>query len=288
MLESFAVKDTIHWLSSTLETPAIVVLIAMVVITLVELGSVVVEIVLERRHARVNVTRLLENMQGKSRDDISELIKNSSFLRRKKIAFKELLSVTLRRDTTEAHAAKLISAEELRCQRVVQVTDIISRIAPMFGLMATLIPLGPGLIALGQGDTQTLSQSLLTAFDATVAGLASAGVAYVISRVRKRWYEGDLTSMEAVTEGILAELFPNEAAPAANKTATAPSMVQTPIPAVAQTPVSAKIPAWAQTSAPAQTQAATPATAPAQTQATESAPDEPSPLTMSRDWGNSQ
>jgi biopolymer transport protein ExbB/TolQ len=260
----------------------IIVLIAMVVITLVELGSVVVEIVLERRHARVDVTRLLENMQGKNRADISELIKNSSFLQRKKAAFKALLSVTLLRDATEAHAAKLISAEELRCQRIVQVTDIISRVAPMFGLMATLIPLGPGLIALGQGDTQTLSQSLLTAFDATVTGLAAAGVAYIISRVRKRWYEGDLASMEAVTEGILAELFPSEAAPAAHKTEMAPAGAQATAAAQtpAQTPIPAKAPGWARTPVPAP--------APAQTQAAKPSPAEPAPLTMSRDWGNSK
>lgn len=42
----------------------------------------------------------------------------------------------------------------------------------MLGLLGTLIPLGPGIIALGQGDTQTLSTSLLTAFDTTIAACA--------------------------------------------------------------------------------------------------------------------
>jgi biopolymer transport protein ExbB/TolQ len=76
----------------------------------------------------------------------------------------------------------------------------------MFGLLGTLIPLGPGLIALGQGDTYTLSQSMLTAFDTTIAGLAAAAVSFVISTIRKRWYEDYMTSTEALAQCILEKL----------------------------------------------------------------------------------
>ena len=75
----------------------------------------------------------------------------------------------------------------------------------MFGLMGTLIPLGPGLIALGQGDTKTLSSSLLIAIDTTVAGLISAAVSYIISSVRNRWYEEYMVNLETVMECILEE-----------------------------------------------------------------------------------
>ena len=74
---------------------------------------------------------------------------------------------------------------------------------PMFGLLGTLIPLGPGLIALGQGDTKTLSASLLIAFDTTIAGLISGAVAFVITSIRKRWYDSYLVSMETLMEAIL-------------------------------------------------------------------------------------
>ena len=75
----------------------------------------------------------------------------------------------------------------------------------MFGLMGTLIPLGPGLIALGQGDTKTLSDSLLIAFDTTVAGLISGAVSYVISGVRKSWYEQYMIGLETIFEAVLEE-----------------------------------------------------------------------------------
>lgn len=110
----------------------------------------------------------------------------------------------------EAIAKKLISNEEAYYQKIRGRTEIVARIAPMFGLMGTLIPLGPGLIALGQGDTQILAQSLLTGFDTTVAGLASAAVCFVISRVRKRWYEGYMVSLESLMTCIMTEVYRDE------------------------------------------------------------------------------
>jgi biopolymer transport protein ExbB/TolQ len=217
MLLSETVKSAIHTIATVLETPAIIILILAVAIVVIELGSLIVEIIVERRHAKVDVRKLIAATRGKDRQEIAAILEGSSFLRSKKKAFAELLEDELTAAAAEALAGKLISREELRSGRILQITDIISRIAPMFGLMATLIPLGPGMIALGRGDTQMLSQSLLTAFDATVSGLAAAGIAYIISRVRKRWYEDDLVSMESVLEVVLAELYDPPAQDAVSK-----------------------------------------------------------------------
>ena len=43
----------------------------------------------------------------------------------------------------------------------------------MLGLMATIIPLGPGLAALGEGDPAKLASAVTVAFDATVLGLVA-------------------------------------------------------------------------------------------------------------------
>ena len=106
-------------------------------------------------------------------------------------------------DTRIALAKKLLLDEEKHYVGRVRISDLISKIAPMFGLMGTLIPLAPGLIALGQGDTKTLSDSLLIAFDTTVAGLISAAVSLFISSVRKSWYAGYSSSLEAVMDAVL-------------------------------------------------------------------------------------
>lgn len=74
--------------------------------------------------------------------------------------------------------------------------DFLARIPPMLGLMATIIPLGPGLAALGQGNPAQLAQAVTTAFDATVLGLIAGIIGLIIGKVRRRWYEDVLQALE--------------------------------------------------------------------------------------------
>ena len=81
-----------------------------------------------------------------------------------------------------------------------------TRLGPTLGLMGTLIPMGPGLAALGGGDIQGLADAIVIAFDTTVVGLAAGGVAYVISKIRRRWYEEDISNLETLMESVLEVL----------------------------------------------------------------------------------
>jgi biopolymer transport protein ExbB/TolQ len=205
-LDISSVKDAIHAISSALEIPAIIILILAVVVVLFQLGGVIVEFFVERLRKKPDVPRVLEELAMAKRDRLAmkAILEEHPFQRRQKRVFYRLLKRNaLSSDEQRLLAVQLLADEETRLNKRVVVTDIIARIGPMFGLMATLIPLGPGLIALGQGDTHALADSLLTAFDATVAGLAAAGVAFIISKVRKRWYQGDLVTVEAVLEGMV-------------------------------------------------------------------------------------
>jgi biopolymer transport protein ExbB/TolQ len=78
--------------------------------------------------------------------------------------------------------------------------DFITRLAPMLGLMGTLIPLGPGLAALGDGDVKILSTAMSVAFDTTVLGLLCGMIGFVIARLRRRWYDKALSIMESEDE----------------------------------------------------------------------------------------
>jgi len=80
------------------------------------------------------------------------------------------------------------------------ISRILTRIGPMFGLMGTLIPLGPALIALSGGDVATLANNLIIAFGTTVLGLVVAAVAFCIQIVKERWYDKDIRDMEYYAE----------------------------------------------------------------------------------------
>jgi len=88
------------------------------------------------------------------------------------------------------------SLEVIAIKRIER-SDFIARIAPMLGLMGTLIPLGPGLSALGNGELDILTTAMSVAFDTTVLGLLVGVVGFVIGRLRRRWYDQALTQLEA-------------------------------------------------------------------------------------------
>ena len=106
----------------------------------------------------------------------------------------------------QALASELISNAETILIKSTNKTDILVRLGPIFGLLGTLIPLGPGLAALGSGDITTLAESLTIAFDTTVTGLAVGGIGYLISKFRKQWYESDLIDVETLAEVELESL----------------------------------------------------------------------------------
>lgn len=186
-----------------MEKPVIIILIIILIFTVVLLGTLIAEIFTSRRHLRVWMPRLIDEI--KEQDIPTALcIKRSGLLRRQKAA---LLEVTDHADLSdsmrESMAIRLLEEEKGYYDGITKLSDLIIRIGPVFGLLGTLIPLGPGIIALGQGDTLTLSQSLLTAFDTTILGLVSAAICTIISMVRKHWYTNDMSILETLMECVL-------------------------------------------------------------------------------------
>lgn len=209
---SNAIVDILRTITSSLKVPTIIILILLIAVTVVMLGSIIAEYFTERRHLKVKIPKLIADMQGRTGEDLYRVIKGSGLLKRQKKAIHTLIEMGyLPEGEREALARQLIFDEQARYEKITRITDLIARIAPMFGLMGTLIPLGPGLIALGQGDTKTLSSSLLIAFDTTVAGLVSAAVSYVISALRSRWYEQYMVGLETIMECVLEEQIKGDA-----------------------------------------------------------------------------
>lgn len=198
------VTEMLRAVAAGLKMPTIIILLLLIALTVVLLGTLVAEYFTERKQLKGSIPELIDAMQGKNTEELGEVIRSSGLLQRQKDAVLEVVSRgSLPEDTRIALAKKLLLDEEKHYLGRVRISDLIAKVAPMFGLMGTLIPLAPGLIALGQGDTKTLSDSLLIAFDTTVAGLISAAVSLLISSVRKSWYAGYSSSLEAVMEAVL-------------------------------------------------------------------------------------
>lgn len=190
-------------IASGLKYPVIALLLVLMAAAVVLAGSILVEVFTERRHLKVKMPALVDALRSPE-GTVAETIAASGLLKRQKDVLIELTAhPELTADMRQALAVRLLEEEQARYVRIVSLSDMISKLGPMFGLLGTLIPLGPGIIALGQGDTYTLSQSLLTAFDTTIAGLGCAAVATVISTIRKSWYGNYMSILEALSECVL-------------------------------------------------------------------------------------
>ncbi len=89
---------------------------------------------------------------------------------------------------------------ELWILRNLEWLRVIARSAPMLGLVATMIPMGPALLALTRNDAQTMGENLVVAFSAVVLALISASLAFFILTIRRRWLLQELRDIERARE----------------------------------------------------------------------------------------
>ena len=195
----------LNLISQSLLIPVVIVLLIFVVVVVVSLGGLIYEYTSRTKVSVEDVSNLILEMSNcDTVDALKSKITNSTLPQTQKDILVKIASTeNLSNNSREAFARKLIENEESLTDKSLEVTDIITRIGPTLGLMGTLIPLGTGLAALGSGDVNTLSQSLIVAFDTTVVGIGSGALAYIISKLRNRWYEEYLSNLDVLSDAVL-------------------------------------------------------------------------------------
>lgn len=71
-----------------------------------------------------------------------------------------------------------------------------TRTAPMLGLVATMIPMGPALLSLTDGNARGATEGLVVAFAAVIIALIAASITYMLLTVRRRWLLSELRVIE--------------------------------------------------------------------------------------------
>lgn len=96
------------------------------------------------------------------------------------------------RPLVAAHRAALprgLSEDELDllAHQLMEGPRIASRVTPLLGLVATMIPMGPALKGLSDGNLAQVSSNLAVAFSAVILALIAAAITFWVSNVRRRW-----------------------------------------------------------------------------------------------------
>ncbi len=205
---SEALSAALHVISQSLLIPVIIGLLAFMVYAIVSFGGLISEYSSRVKFDVGDVKKLIKEISiPGTPEHVLEVIQKSDLSENnKEILVSIVESDDMGSKSRESLARKLIENEEYKIAKSLEKTDIVTRLGPTLGLMGTLIPMGPGLAALGSGDINALAQAIIIAFDTTVVGIAAGGVAYVISKVRRRWYEDNLSTLETLAESVLEVL----------------------------------------------------------------------------------
>ena len=192
-------------ISQSLTIPVLIILLVIVIISIITLGGAIAEYT-SRRKVPIGVIRdlIYDINSADSVDELKNVISNAKIPKSQKKVLTEIASSSQLGDASrEALARKLFEFEEEKTMDTLKKTDIITRIGPTLGLMGTLIPMGPGLAALGAGDINTLASSLTVAFNTTIVGIGSGALCYFIGKIRSGWYDRYLSDLDALIDAVL-------------------------------------------------------------------------------------
>ncbi|HEV3323703.1 MAG TPA: MotA/TolQ/ExbB proton channel family protein [Solirubrobacteraceae bacterium] len=221
-----AIAEGLAQIASSLRIPVLILALLVLLVCALEAGRFAIELWSRARAGR-GALRSLARQVIASPEQAATLSARApnSFAAD---ALLEIARATLAGE--EAGVEHALTDYELAVQRRLDHTRILVRAGPALGLMGTLIPLAPGLAALGRGEVNTLATDLRTAFAATTIGLLVGTVAFALTLTRTRMYTEDLTALERATDSIPAKTPQPTGAPH--------SPAQAPMP-VSGTPVSA-------------------------------------------------
>lgn len=85
---------------------------------------------------------------------------------------------------------------DLVAHKLLEPSRIASRIAPMLGLIGTMIPMGPALKSLTDGNLAQVSGNLTVAFSVVIVALIAASITYWISNVQRRWLAEEMLEFQ--------------------------------------------------------------------------------------------
>jgi biopolymer transport protein ExbB/TolQ len=185
-------------IASSLRIPVLILALLVLFVCAVEVGRFAIELWSRTRAGRSALRNLARQVVANPRQAAAFSARAPSSFARD--ALLEIARAVLAGE--QAGIEYALADYELAVQRRLDHTRILVRAGPALGLMGTLIPLAPGLAALGHGEVNTLATDLHTAFAATTIGLLVGTVAFALTLTRTRMYTEDLTALERATDSI--------------------------------------------------------------------------------------
>lgn len=178
-------SEVLSWIANSFMLPVIVLLLAGMLMAMVELGSFCSSylLLLKQRRNRDEIMRSLRAGEKINSDKLGRGV----FARH----LRELIDLNW--DAT--HCEKAIFDISQKYEHELERSRYIMKIAPMLGLMGTLIPMGPALAGLASGDIASMAYNMQIAFATTVVGIVIAVVEMLVHTVKRHWYKDEIAGL---------------------------------------------------------------------------------------------
>jgi biopolymer transport protein ExbB/TolQ len=193
---SDGIGEALAQIASALRVPVLVLALVALLVCALELGRFASELWTRRRAGRGELLALVQ--RAIADPGAAALIAERAPTAPAAAALVAISRARMQGDFWTAEHA--LGDYEQAVQRRLERTRILVRAGPALGLMGTLIPLAPGLTALGHGNVGTLAGDLRTAFAATTVGLLVGTVAFALTITRTRLYGEDLAALERAAD----------------------------------------------------------------------------------------
>jgi biopolymer transport protein ExbB/TolQ len=170
------IRELLHVLAGLLIWPVLTSLLALAVAIVIAVGGFLQEAWQRRRGRKLQLAMALERLEA---------------------------SATASADTLEMRLEASLQHSERRLYRAPLRLKLAVRLGPALGLMGTLIPMASALQGLATGNLPALASNLVTAFAATVVGLAISLLAFLMAAAREDWARTDAQALAMQAERLL-------------------------------------------------------------------------------------
>lgn len=188
------ISDILYWISTGLLVPVIVLLIFFFIRALILIGTFFGQYLGEKRisatlYARIQA--LTPETLGAFAESLPAKTDSLPTAYAKKI---------IENAGNGARIDLLLSECELEADKNIATSKVLTKMGPILGLMGTLIPMGPALVGLAQGDIASMAYNMQVAFATTVVGLVVSAIGFVTQQVKERWATRNVTMLEYLAE----------------------------------------------------------------------------------------
>ena len=189
------VSNILFWISNGLLVPVIVGLLYFFIRSILMLGGFFNQY-LRRTKQAGQLKKQLDTWDGARLDALLPTIEASA----ERDFTEAVRRIAATPDST--HVDRILAEYEVRADADLSRCRMLTKFGPILGLMGTLIPMGPALVALGTGDVASMAYNMQVAFATTVLGMFASGVGYFLLQTYRAYNQQSLVWLDYINDTL--------------------------------------------------------------------------------------